>query len=75
MKEPNELIDPWACRQCGESQSWHGRRWDPILKRIHGWVRPTERQLKARMVRRRKSHAAIRWVRRDGRTEYRKWSG
>lgn len=43
---------PFGCRWCGTEQGGHGRRWMPG-KGLHGWERPTERQIKARMVARR----------------------
>jgi hypothetical protein len=43
---------PFGCRWCGVEQSGHGRRWIPG-KGMHVWDRPTEAQVKARMLARR----------------------
>ncbi|MEV4861515.1 hypothetical protein MRBLMF1_002757 [Streptomyces ossamyceticus] len=43
---------PFGCRWCGDEQSSHGRQW-MAGKGMHGWERPTERQIKARMLARR----------------------
>jgi hypothetical protein len=40
---------PFGCRWCGTEQDEHGRRWMPG-KGVHSWERPTERQIKARML-------------------------
>ncbi|MFD9249569.1 hypothetical protein [Streptomyces bottropensis] len=43
---------PYGCRWCGTEQGGHGRRWIPG-KGMHAWERPTEAQIKARMLARR----------------------
>lgn len=57
---PNELIHPMGCRECGIPGP-HGWQWVDH-KGLHQWVMPTQRQIKYRMIRRRKYHAATRWV-------------
>lgn len=49
---------PFGCRWCGTEQGGHGRRWIPG-KGQHGWERPTERQIKARMVARRNARKDV----------------
>lgn len=61
MIGPDRLIDPWACRQCGEARYNHGRQYDPYMKRMHSWVQPTTKQVLYRMIRRRKWHGDTRW--------------
>lgn len=72
MRGPDQLIDPYACRNCGEARP-HGWRWSDA-NGYHQWEPPTDGQLKARMVRRRRRYADTRWVGvRDPRTTWRKW--
>jgi hypothetical protein len=49
---------PFGCRWCGIEQGGHGRRWMPG-KGVHGWERPTQRQIKARMVARRNTRKGV----------------
>ncbi|MFE2965565.1 hypothetical protein ACFXKC_18165 [Streptomyces sp. NPDC059340] len=49
---------PFGCRWCGTEQGGHGRRWMPS-KSMHGWERPTEQQIKARMLARRDARKAV----------------
>lgn len=69
-KDPSELIDPMACRNCGHT---HGGWRYAYHYGSHEWERPTERQIKYRMIRRRRHHADTRWLNSDRRTSYRKW--
>jgi hypothetical protein len=49
---------PFGCRWCGVEQGGHGRRWIPG-KGMHSWERPTERQIKARMLARRNARKSV----------------
>lgn len=49
---------PYGCRWCGIEQGGHGRRWIPG-KGMHAWERPTERQIKARMLARRNARKDV----------------
>jgi hypothetical protein len=49
---------PFGCRWCGTEQGGHGRRWIPG-KGMHAWERPTEAQIKARMMARRNARKAV----------------
>ena len=49
---------PFGCRWCGAEQSVHGRRFLP-RRGMHAWERPTERQMKARMLARRNARKAV----------------
>lgn len=49
---------PFGCRWCGTEQGGHGRRWMPG-KGLHRWERPTEAQIKARMLARRNARKAV----------------
>ncbi|MFE2712321.1 hypothetical protein ACFXKI_10090 [Streptomyces mirabilis] len=49
---------PFGCRWCGTEQGGHGHRWIPG-KGMHGWKRPTERQIKARMLARRDARKTV----------------
>ena len=49
---------PFGCRWCGIEQGGHGRRWMPG-KGMHGWERPTERQILARMTARRNARKDV----------------
>ncbi|MBE4790289.1 MULTISPECIES: hypothetical protein [Streptomyces] len=43
---------PLGCRWCGGAQGSHGRQW-MAGRGMHSWARPTEAQIKARMLARR----------------------
>ncbi|MCU1668390.1 MAG: hypothetical protein JWP40_1317 [Blastococcus sp.] len=45
---------PYGCRWCGEKRGHHGRQY-LRSKGIHGWERPTEAQILARMRARRRA--------------------
>lgn len=49
---------PYGCRWCGIEQRVHGRR-SLRGRSSHRWERPTERQIKARMVARRNVRKAV----------------
>jgi len=49
---------PFGCRWCGDEQGGHGRRW-MAGHGMHSWVRPTEAQMKARMLARRNARKAV----------------
>jgi hypothetical protein len=49
---------PFGCRWCGTEQGGHGRRW-VRGHGLHVWERPTEAQIKARMVARRSARKAV----------------
>lgn len=48
---------PFGCRWCGGEQRGHGRRWLPG-RGYHEWERPTQAQIKARMLARRAARKA-----------------
>lgn len=49
---------PFGCRWCGEERGHHGESW--VRGRgQHGWERPTEAQIKARMLARRSARKAV----------------
>lgn len=49
---------PFGCRWCGDEQGHHGRQY--LRSRgVHGWERPTEAQIKARMRARRNARKAV----------------
>lgn len=49
---------PFGCRWCGIEESGHGRRWMPGHG-MHSWERPTEAQIKARMLARRNARTSV----------------
>lgn len=49
---------PFGCRWCGTEQRHHGRR-SLRGRPSHSWERPTEAQIKARMVARRNARKAV----------------
>ncbi|MDX2800145.1 hypothetical protein [Streptomyces scabiei] len=49
---------PFGCRWCGDEQRHHGRQW-MAGHGMHSWVRPTEAQMKARMLARRNARKAV----------------
>lgn len=49
---------PFGCRWCGTEQGGHGSRY-MRGKGMHGWERPTEAQIKARMLARRNARTAV----------------
>ncbi|MFL1903142.1 hypothetical protein ACJWDR_29160 [Streptomyces tauricus] len=49
---------PFGCRWCGTEQGGHGRRY-MRGKGMHGWERPTEAQIKARMLARRNARKSV----------------
>lgn len=56
---PSELIPPMGCKECGLPRP-HG--WQYVSHfGYHQWVMPTQRQIKYRMIRRRKWHGGTRW--------------
>lgn len=46
---------PFGCRWCGYSSDWHGFSMFMPRGRSHGFMRPTNAQIKARMLARRKA--------------------
>jgi hypothetical protein len=46
---------PYSCSRCGNEESYHGLRWHPTVG-MHRWERPTNAQIKARMLARRTAH-------------------
>lgn len=58
---PDKLIQPGACRNCGRPREGHARQWVQGIG-WHSWTMPTQTQIKYRMIRRRRHHAATRWV-------------
>lgn len=65
-------LEPFGCRSCAVPLP-HGWQYRDGIG-VHQWTRPTERQIKNRMRVRRRVLGAYRWIPRDGRTEYRKWT-
>lgn len=59
---PDEYITPMGCRNCGVPRGYHGWRYEPGIGG-HRWEMPTQRQIKYRMIRRRKHHGGVRWIR------------
>jgi hypothetical protein len=53
--------EPSACEHCGISRRAHMQRWRKGVG-WHLWMMPSQSKIKARMIRRRKHHAATRWV-------------
>lgn len=53
-------LEPSACRECCIRKSCHAQRWSKSVG-WHVWVRPTDRQIYARMRLRRKYMGAYRW--------------
>lgn len=49
---------PFGCRWCGAEQRFHGRR-NLRGRNSHGWVQPTQAQIKARMLARRNARKAV----------------
>lgn len=49
---------PFGCRWCGRERGSHGWLFMP-RRGLHNWERPTERQIKARMVARRVARKAV----------------
>ena len=49
---------PFGCRWCGTEQSGHGRRY-MRGKGLHAWERPTDAQIKARMLARRAAYKSV----------------
>lgn len=49
---------PFGCRWCGEERGGHGNRW-VRGHGMHAWERPTEAQMKARMLARRNARKAV----------------
>ncbi|HEX5567419.1 MAG TPA: hypothetical protein VFY14_10935 [Streptomyces sp.] len=43
---------PYGCLWCGDAPGHHGRQYHPAIG-VHGWERPTDDQIKARMLARR----------------------
>ena len=48
----NPLITPNGCRWCGIDQRPHAMQWKPPIG-WHQWERPTQQQIKERMLARR----------------------
>ena len=46
------MISPNGCRWCGVDYQEHYQRWHPDGGR-HGWIQPTQDQIKARILKRR----------------------
>lgn len=46
------VSEPYGCAHCGEAKRYHGRRYLTGVG-MHGWERPSDEQVKARMVARR----------------------
>lgn len=49
---------PYGCRWCGAQQGSHGHLFMP-RRGLHRWERPTEAQIKARMLARRNARKAV----------------
>ena len=49
---------PYGCRWCGAQQRSHGRLFMP-RRELHSWERPTEAQIKARMIARRNARKSV----------------
>lgn len=49
---------PFGCRWCGTERDGHGRRW-VRGHGMHSWERPTEAQVKARMLARRNARKSV----------------
>lgn len=52
------LPTPFGCRWCGTEQFHHGRVWISARPDGHFWVRPTNAQIKARMLARRNARSS-----------------
>lgn len=65
-------LEPFGCRNCGVPRP-HGWQYDRSAG-VHQWTQPTERQIKNRMRVRRRVLGEYRWIPRDGRTTWRKWT-
>ncbi len=57
-----EIGNPGSCRWCGINKQDHCQRWSSELHRLgengwHGYVHPTQEQIKERMMRRRENNA------------------
>lgn len=65
-------LEPSSCRECGIDRRAHASQWAEHYG-WHQWRQPTQRQILARMRRRRTRSADIRWFPNDYRTGYRKW--
>ncbi|MDX2999691.1 hypothetical protein PV382_23815 [Streptomyces scabiei] len=50
--------NPYGCRWCGDDQNSHGRQWT-AGHGMHSWQKPTEAQIKARMLARRNARKAV----------------
>lgn len=46
------VSEPYGCRHCGERKRSHGRQW-MVTVGMHAWERPTDEQVKDRMLARR----------------------
>lgn len=53
-------LNPFGCRNCGISRDHHGRQYAEYFG-VHEWTRPTDRQIKNRMLVRRRHMRAYRW--------------
>jgi hypothetical protein len=53
-------LAPFGCRSCGIPRAEHGRQYTERVG-VHSWSRPTERQIKNRMLIRRRHMGAYRW--------------
>lgn len=42
-------MDPYSCADCGIRSDHHGHRYTSSAG-VHGWIRPGDEQVKARMV-------------------------
>ena len=52
------VSEPFGCKYCGAEKRWHGRR-SISGAGVHGWERPTDGQVKARMLARRAARLAL----------------
>lgn len=52
------VSEPFGCKYCGAEKRWHGRRSVSGLG-VHGWERPSDEQVKARMLARRAARLAV----------------
>lgn len=52
------VSEPFGCKHCGEAKRSHGRRWITSAG-VHAWERPSDEQVKDRMLARRVARMAL----------------
>lgn len=52
------VSEPYGCKHCGEAKRTHGRRY-VLSAGVHAWERPTDEQVKARMLARRAARSPL----------------